>query len=105
MDGAQADQRACVARALAGDPEILLCDEPFGALDPITRRQMQAEFVALSRRIGTTILFVTHDVDEALLLGTRIGVLSEGRLAFVGSPSDFRNSPMPEVADLRSGTT
>ena len=66
---------------------------------------MQAEFVSLSRRIGTTILFVTHDVDEALLLGTRIGVLSEGRLVFLGSPDEFRASTLPEVADLRAGTT
>lgn len=95
-------QRVGVARALAADPELLLCDEPFGALDPITRRAMQKEFTQLSRRIGKTMLFVTHDVDEALLLGTRIGVLASGRLVFDGSPEEFLRSTKPLVRDMRS---
>jgi osmoprotectant transport system ATP-binding protein len=93
-------QRVGVARALAANPDLLLCDEPFGALDPITRREMQREFKELSRRIGKTMLFVTHDVEEALSLGTRIGVLSAGTLTFDGTPDEFRASTDPLVRDL-----
>ncbi len=90
-------QRVGVARALAADPPLLLCDEPFGALDPITRRELQDEFRALSRRLGKALLFVTHDVREALALGDRIGLLEGGRLAFEGSPDAFRASEHPLV--------
>jgi osmoprotectant transport system ATP-binding protein len=90
-------QRVGVARALAADPPLLLLDEPFGALDPITRLELQREFRALEGRLGKAIVFVTHDVREGLLLGTRIGLLDSGRLTFLGTPEEFRASPLPEV--------
>jgi osmoprotectant transport system ATP-binding protein len=90
-------QRVGVARALAADPPLLLLDEPFGALDPITRVELQREFRALESRLGKGIVFVTHDVREGLLLGTRIGLMHEGRLVFVGTPEEFRQSEHPEV--------
>jgi osmoprotectant transport system ATP-binding protein len=102
LSGGQ-QQRIAVARALAADPPILLCDEPFGALDPITRRELQREFLALSGRLGTAILFVTHDVNEALLLGHRVALLENGRMEFVGSPEEFLETPHPGVRDFRSG--
>src|SRR3984885_10194089 len=73
-------QRVGVARALAADPPILLMDEPFGALDPVTRAELQKEFKSLAARLGKTIVFVTHDVREALFLGARIALLAEARL-------------------------
>lgn len=85
-------QRVGVARALAAEPRILLFDEPFGALDPITRREMQELFLALRKGRQVTSLFVTHDVSEALLLGTRIGLLDQGRLLFLGTPQEFVQS-------------
>lgn len=90
-------QRVGVARALAADPPLLLLDEPFGALDPITRVELQREFQALQRRLGQAMVFVTHDVREGLLLGTRIGVMQAGRLVFLGTPEQFRHSEHPEV--------
>ncbi len=90
-------QRVGVARALAIDPPVLLLDEPFGALDPVTRAEMQREFRALVGRLGKALVFVTHDVREALLLGTRIALLESGRLVFLGTPSEFRASTMPQV--------
>ena len=89
-------QRVGVARALAGDPPLLLLDEPFGALDPITRVELQREFAALEGRLGKAMVFVTHDVREGLLLGTRIGLMVQGRLAFLGTPDEFRRSDHPE---------
>jgi len=89
-------QRVGVARALAADPPLLLLDEPFGALDPITRVELQREFQALQRRLGQAMVFVTHDVREGLLLGTRIGVMQAGRLVFLGTPEQFRDSEQPE---------
>ena len=89
-------QRVGVARALAADPPLLLLDEPFGALDPITRVELQREFQALEGRLDKGMVFVTHDVREALLLATRIGLMHEGRLVFLGTPVEFRESDHPE---------
>jgi|ERR1700733_4207891 len=82
-------QRVGVARALAADPAILLMDEPFGALDPITRAEMQKEFLALQKRLRKTVVFVTHDTREALYLGNRIGLMESGRLENVFTPEEF----------------
>ena len=90
-------QRVGVARALAGDPPILLMDEPFGALDPITRAELQREFRSLAARLGKTIAFVTHDLREALLLGERIALLAAGKLVGVYSPQQFLSAQEPEV--------
>lgn len=90
-------QRVGVARALAADPPILLMDEPFGALDPVTRAELQREFSALARRLNKTIVFVTHDIREALLLGSRIALLQAGRLVALGPPHDFLRLEHPEV--------
>jgi osmoprotectant transport system ATP-binding protein len=90
-------QRVGVARALAADPPILLMDEPFGAVDPITRADLQREFRSLALRLRKTIVFVTHDVREALLLGTRIALLEQGRLIGVYAPGEFLKAPEPEV--------
>ena len=90
-------QRVGVARALAADPALLLLDEPFGALDPITRVELQREFRALEGRLGKGVVFVTHDVREGLLLGTRLGLMHEGRLVFLGTPEEFRQSSDPQV--------
>ena len=90
-------QRVGVARALAADPPILLMDEPFGALDPVTRAELQREFGALARRLGKTIVFVTHDLREALLLGTRIVLLEKGRIVADAPPQEFLRFDHPEV--------
>jgi osmoprotectant transport system ATP-binding protein len=90
-------QRVGVARALAADPPILLMDEPFGALDPLTRADLQGEFLALQKQLGKTILFVTHDLHEALRLGTRIALLEEGRLVSLTTKNEFLTSPEPLV--------
>ena len=90
-------QRVGVARALAADPPILLMDEPFGALDPITRAEIQREFLAMRKNLGKTIVFVTHDVREALLLGDRIGVMETGRLVWLGPAGEFRSSDDPRI--------
>lgn len=90
-------QRVGIARALAADPPIILLDEPFSALDPITRRDLQLEFKALKSRLGKTMVFVTHDVREALLLADRIGLMQDGRLIFLGSPQAFLQDPHPEA--------
>ena len=89
-------QRVGVARALAADPPLLLLDEPFGALDPITRAELQREFQALEGPLGKGMVFVTHDVREGLRLGTRVGLMHEGQLAFLGTPEEFRRSEHPE---------
>ncbi|HET9690164.1 MAG TPA: ATP-binding cassette domain-containing protein [Acidimicrobiales bacterium] len=87
-------QRAGVARALAADPPVLLMDEPFGAIDPIARDRLQGEFARLQRELGTTVVFVTHDIEEAVRLGTRIAVLAEGgRLAQYDTPAQILGAP------------
>jgi osmoprotectant transport system ATP-binding protein len=88
-------QRVGVARALAADPPILLMDEPFGALDPLTRVELQREFRALEARLAKTVVFVTHDLTEALRLATRIGLVEGGRLAGVYGPEEFLSSQDP----------
>jgi osmoprotectant transport system ATP-binding protein len=90
-------QRVGVARALAADPPILLMDEPFGALDPLTRTDLQREFLSLQQKLQKTVLFVTHDLREAMLLGSRIALLEEGRLVSLSSPEDFLVSHDPLV--------
>lgn len=85
-------QRVGVARALAADPPLLLMDEPFGALDPLTRASLQKEFAELKSRLGKTVIFVTHDVREALLLGTRIALMDKGRIVLLESPAAFMRS-------------
>ena len=90
-------QRVGIARALAADPPLLLLDEPFGALDPLTRAEMQREFAALQGRLRKTMVFVTHDVREALRLGTRLALFAEGRVVFVGTPAEFRGAAHPEA--------
>ena len=90
-------QRVGVARALAADPPIILLDEPFGALDPITRREIQQEFRGLRERLKKTLIFVTHDVGEAFLLAHRIGLVKDGKMILLGSPSDLLASKDPEA--------
>ena len=90
-------QRVGVARALAADPPILLMDEPFGALDPITRLELQQEFLRLQRDLGKTVVFVTHDIQEAFLLATRIGLMHNGHLVELATPAEFGRSPYPEA--------
>lgn len=85
-------QRVGVARALAAEPPLLLLDEPFGALDPLTRASLQRQFVDLTKRLGKTSIFVTHDLREALRLGTRIGLMHAGRLVLLETPENFLNS-------------
>src|SRR5215813_10382590 len=85
-------QRVGVARALAADPPLLLMDEPFGALDPLTRASLQKEFAELKTSLGKTVIFVTHDVREALLLGSRIALMSTGKIIVLETPAGFRKS-------------
>jgi osmoprotectant transport system ATP-binding protein len=85
-------QRIGVARALAADPPLLLMDEPFGALDPLTRSSLQKEFAGLKSSLGKTVIFVTHDVREALLLGTRIALMDAGRIVLLETPAGFLSS-------------
>lgn len=100
-------QRVGVARALAADPSILLMDEPFGALDPITRLELQKQFNYLQRQLGKTVIFVTHDIQEAFVLGTRIGLMDAGSLVTLGTKAEFLQSPHPEakafIACLNAG--
>jgi osmoprotectant transport system ATP-binding protein len=100
-------QRVGIARALAADPPLLLLDEPFAALDPITRYELQMQFAELRAGVGKTALFVTHDVREALLLATRIVLLKDGMIELMASPSDFLEARTSEarafLASLNSG--
>jgi len=93
-------QRVGVARALAVDPPILLMDEPFGALDPVTRVELHGEFRRIQERVRKTVLIVTHDMREAFALATRIGVLDAGRLAAFDTPQAMKTSTDPRVRQL-----
>ena len=95
-------QRVGVARALAADPPVLLFDEPFGALDPVTRHETQRQFLRVTEALGKTSIFVTHDVREAMALATRIGLLREGRLELLESPSDFVRATGEEAEAFRA---
>ena len=88
-------QRVGVARALAADPSIVLLDEPFGALDAITRTNLQKEFARLVRELGKTAVFVTHDLHEAMFLGSRIALMDKGRIVLLDTPENFRRSDLP----------
>lgn len=90
-------QRVGVARALAADPPLLLLDEPFGALDPLTRHNLQKEFAALVKDLNKTAVFVTHDLREALLLGTRICLMDKGKIALLETPENFQKSNLPQI--------
>ena len=90
-------QRVGVARALAADPPLLLLDEPFGALDPLTRASLQREFADLTSRLGKTAILVTHDVREALILARRIGLMHKGRLVLLETPERFLASDNPQA--------
>jgi osmoprotectant transport system ATP-binding protein len=96
-------QRVGVARALAADPPILLFDEPFGALDPVTRLDLQKQFLDLRKALRKTAIFVTHDVREALMLGTRIGLMSHGRLELLATPQEFRRATSSEARAFLAG--
>ncbi|HEX7330857.1 MAG TPA: ATP-binding cassette domain-containing protein [Pyrinomonadaceae bacterium] len=90
-------QRVGVARALAADPPLLLLDEPFGALDPLTRASLQREFADLTTRLGKTAILVTHDVREAVILARRIGLMHKGRLVLLDTPERFLASDHPQA--------
>jgi osmoprotectant transport system ATP-binding protein len=90
-------QRVGVARALAANPKLLLLDEPFGALDALTRVNLQKEFARLVQNLGKTVVFVTHDLHEAFILGTRICLMDKGRVALLETPENFRKSDLPLV--------
>ncbi len=92
-------QRVGVARALAADPDVMLMDEPFGALDPITRENLQNEFLEIQEEIETTILFVTHSIDEALKMGDRIALFGMGELVQYDTPREILNSPANEFVE------
>jgi len=97
-------QRVGLARALAADPEILLMDEPFSALDPLIRRGLQDEFLELSAVMGKTTLFITHDLDEAIRMGSRIAIMKDGIIVQIGTPEDIVTQPADDyVADFVKG--
>ncbi|HEY8516768.1 MAG TPA: ABC transporter ATP-binding protein [Candidatus Binatia bacterium] len=95
LSGGQ-QQRVGVARALAAEPRLMLLDEPFGALDPLTRDRVQESFQRIRRRLGLTAIFVTHDMSEALLLADRIAVMDAGRLVQIGTPRELLQNPATE---------
>ena len=97
-------QRVGLARALAADPDILLMDEPFSALDPLIRRQLQDQFLELARVMRKTTVFITHDLDEAIRLGDRIAIMRDGRLVQIGTPEEIVTAPADDyVADFVPG--
>jgi osmoprotectant transport system ATP-binding protein len=95
-------QRVGVARALAVDPPVLLLDEPFGALDPVTRHEIQQQFLDVAERLGKTVIFVTHDAREAMLIATRIGLLREGHLEVLERPTEFMQARGEEAEAFRA---
>lgn len=95
LSGGQ-QQRVGIARALAADAKILLMDEPFGALDEITKRAMQDEMLSLQKKLHMTIVFITHDIREAMKLGDRVLVMEQGRIAQIGTPQEIREYPADE---------
>ena len=97
-------QRIALARALAVEPKVLLLDEPFGALDPLTRDRLQQSFQALRRRLELTVVFVTHDMTEALLLADRVAVMQAGRLVQVGTPGELVSAPAGPYVELLMAT-
>jgi osmoprotectant transport system ATP-binding protein len=103
LSGGEA-QRVGVARALAADPAILLMDEPFGAIDPITRESLQTEFARIQRELKKTIVFVTHDIDEAIRLATRIVILKDGQLVQHDTPESIMTSPADRFVTEFIGT-
>ena len=97
-------QRVGLARALAADPEFLLMDEPFSALDPLIRRQLQSEFIKLSKQMKKTTVFITHDLDEAVCVGHRIAIMRDGKVIQIGTPEEIVVNPVDEyVADFVKG--
>lgn len=97
-------QRVGLARALAADPEILLMDEPFSALDPLIRRQLQNEFMSLAAGMNKTTVFITHDLDEAVRIGHRIAIMRDGRIIQIGTPEDIVMNPVDEyVSEFVAG--
>ena len=97
-------QRVGLARALAADPEILLMDEPFSALDPLIRRNLQDEFLGLSQNLRKTTVFITHDLDEAIRMGDRIGIMNDGEIVQIGTAEDIVTAPADDyVADFVAG--
>jgi osmoprotectant transport system ATP-binding protein len=103
LSGGQ-QQRVGVARALAVSPRLMLLDEPFGALDPLTRDRLQQSFVELRRRLDLTAVLVTHDMAEALLLADRVGVMNDGRLVQIGTPSELLRAPADDHVALLLAT-
>jgi osmoprotectant transport system ATP-binding protein len=98
-------QRVGIARALAADPPLLLMDEPFGALDPVTRRRLQEEFRRIQSRLKKSVILVTHDIAEAMVLGDRIGVMDAGRLVWMGPAQTIRQSDHPLVRQFVEAAT
>ena len=97
-------QRVGLARALASDPEILLMDEPFSALDPLIRRRLQEQFMSLSAELNKTTVFITHDLDEAIRIGSRIAIMNDGRIVQIGTPEDIVTNPIDDyVRDFVEG--
>ena len=97
-------QRVGLARALAADPDFLLMDEPFSALDPLIRRQLQSEFIKLSKQMKKTTVFITHDLDEAVRVGHRIAIMRDGKVIQIGTPEEIVVNPADDyVADFVKG--
>lgn len=104
LSGGQ-QQRVGVARALAAQPDVLLMDEPFGALDPVIRSKAQADLLNIQRQFGITVIIVTHDIDEAFWLGDKVGVMNEGRLLQYAAPETILRQPADAFCEQLTGTT